>query len=308
MNPIFRNTLTALVIVSFIVSIGCKKETTPITPTAATASSNITTLKAFYTANGVQSQSFVINNSIGGTIIGVNGGKYFFPANFFLTPAKTVATGNVNIQLKEIFNPTNMLLSNMPTTSGNHGLLSEGEFYIHATQGGQQLEPAGTFAAHIPLIDSTYQALDSINVWNQDSGTWVPNYGSYISSLADSISVNGDSLNWENADCFYNSSSFYQVTLNATNAPNISQTAIYTFVNGHKAIWSTAYTSGTQFITPTDIPSGAPLTFIGICTAKDGTLYSFFYPYTNPGKNDVVNVTFTATTTSAFKAQMSALK
>ena len=290
---------------------GCKKDTPA--PTNATSPSNpqgITTLAAFYNTYGVQAQSFTVNNNTGATIVGAKGGKYFFPANFFQTQAKTSVSGNVTIQLKEIFTPANMLLSNMATTAGNRGLLSEGEFNVHATQGNQTLIPNGVFTAHLPVVDSTPQVVDSPAVWNFINNTWGNSYGSYAYNLGtapDSVCINSDSINWINADCFYPGVNYYQVTLNAPSSPNINQTAIYIYVNGHKAIWQTSYTGSNQFQTPGDIPAGAPLTIVGLCTAANGTVYSFFLPYTNPGNNDNVTVNFTATTAAAFTAQLSAL-
>lgn len=303
----------ALLATGLITAMGCKKDK-PTSPASSNpASSPINTLQAFYSAYGVQNQTFTVNNTTGGTITGANGGKYFFPANFFQTPAKVVVSGNVTVTLKEIFSPRNMVLSNMPTTTATRGLLSQGEFNITAKQGNQNLIANGNFAAHLPMIDTTPLAMDSEQVWNFNPVTWgwSNSYGSYAYSLGsnpDSIVINSDSIDWLNADCFYPNGPFYTIYPKVANSPDISQTAIYIFVNGHKAIWQAYYLSGTKFQTPGDIPQGAPLTIIGLAVSSDGTVYSSFTPYTNPGNNDTVNITLSATTAGAFSSQMAALK
>jgi len=308
MKPNFKTLAIGAVAFALTATISCKKDatTSPSTNTTPPGVTGATTLQAFYNANGVKAQSFVLNNSTGGTLKGANGGKYFFPANFFVNGANQAISGNVTVQLKEIFTPSNMILSNMATMAGNRGLLSGGEFNITATQNNQPLKAAAgvAFNAHLPA-DSLP---DTVAVWNFNNNTWGNSYGNYAYSLGpDTICINSDSINWINADFYYPNSSFYQLTINVPNAPNVSQTCIYVYVNGYKAIWESSFVSGTEFQTPTDIPAGAPLTIIGICTASDGTLYSFFYPYTNPGSNNTITPSFSATTVSAFTTQLKAL-
>jgi outer membrane protein assembly factor BamB len=310
MKPNIKTFLVGAGLLALSAVISCKKDATtaPSTNTNPTSPTGPTSLLAFHNANRVPVQSFTINNSTGATIKGANGGKYFIPAHFFVNSANQAISGNITVNLKEIFTPANMILSNMPTMAGNRGLLSDGEFNITANQNNQPLKAAvgAMFAAHLPLKADS--AVDSINVWNFNNNTWANSFGSYAYSIGpDSICINSDSINWLNGDYFYPNSAFYQLNINAPNAPNITQTCIYVYVNGHRAIWQSSFVSGTEFQTPTDIPAGAPLTIIGLCTASDGTLYSFFYPYTNPGSNDNITVNFTATTTSAFTAALQAL-
>lgn len=89
-------------------------------------------------------QTFTLDAGTGGEITGSQGTKVIFPANAFGLNGVAV-TGNVEVELIEIYDKATMLLNNMPTSgirpnSDEEALKSAGEFFIHAKQNGTDLE------------------------------------------------------------------------------------------------------------------------------------------------------------------------
>ena len=134
--------------------------------------------------------SFALNQPQ--TIRTAAGATLRFPANAFRRPdGLTLATGQAELRVRELYAVPDMLLADMPTTAANgQVLISGGEFVIQVWQGTSRLRlpaaPAPTGAAvglvltsPVPLagLDTTRMQL-----WNQpartfataiDSGGWV---------------------------------------------------------------------------------------------------------------------------------------
>jgi hypothetical protein len=90
-------------------------------------------------------QSFTLNSETGGDITGSEGTVIKFFSNSFKTLSGDAVTGTVDIELIEVYSRANMLLTDKPTTgkldNGDHAMLiSGGEFYVNATQNGNQLK------------------------------------------------------------------------------------------------------------------------------------------------------------------------
>jgi hypothetical protein len=89
-------------------------------------------------------QTFTIDASTGGTVTGTQGTEINIPPSA-LGLNGTPVSGNVEIQLIEIYSRGHMLLNNMPTNGKNANgeiemLKTGGEFYINAVQNGNNLE------------------------------------------------------------------------------------------------------------------------------------------------------------------------
>ncbi len=88
-------------------------------------------------------QSFTMDAGTGGTITGTEGTKITFPANAFMRNGNP-ATGNVEIELIEVYNRAGMLTMNKSSkgvrNNGDEEILqSGGELFINAKQNGDQL-------------------------------------------------------------------------------------------------------------------------------------------------------------------------
>ncbi len=89
-------------------------------------------------------QTFQIDASVGGTITGEQGTNVIIPANAIGLNGVAV-TGNIDVELIEIYDKASMVLQNMSTkgrkpNGDEEALKSAGEFFINAKQNGQQLE------------------------------------------------------------------------------------------------------------------------------------------------------------------------
>ncbi len=89
-------------------------------------------------------QTFQVDASAGGTITGAEGTKITFDPNSFAING-TPVTGNVDIQLIEVYDRANMVMKSMPTTGkrpngDEETLKSGGELFIKAKQGNNELE------------------------------------------------------------------------------------------------------------------------------------------------------------------------
>jgi hypothetical protein len=92
-------------------------------------------------------QEFTVNAATGGSITGKEGTVVQFFSNGFKKPNGETVTGDVKVELIELFSKADMLLKDMPTLGRKDGkiatLISGGEFYVNATQDGTQLVSAG---------------------------------------------------------------------------------------------------------------------------------------------------------------------
>lgn len=100
-------------------------------------------------------QTFTLDASLGGEINGTNGTILLFTPNSFLDQNGDPVSGEVTIELIEIYDKAKMLLTKMPTNGKRPNgdietLVSGGEFYVNASQEGQQLELANAFQLFAP--------------------------------------------------------------------------------------------------------------------------------------------------------------
>jgi len=90
-------------------------------------------------------QNFTLDADSGGSVEGEHGTKVTFNANSFVDADGNEVTGDVDIELIEILNRADMLLSDK-TTQGRQEdgsiatLVSGGEFYVNAKKEGEQLQ------------------------------------------------------------------------------------------------------------------------------------------------------------------------
>jgi hypothetical protein len=115
-------------------------------------------------------QEFTISAVDGGTVTGEQGTKITFYSNAFLTQQGTPVTGNVTIDLVEIFKKSDMLLTRKPTNGKKPDgtvitLISGGEFFVNATKDGAQLKLSSGFLLTAP-VDNTGGADDGMFIFN----------------------------------------------------------------------------------------------------------------------------------------------
>ena len=244
-----------------------------------------TTIQGFFEANGVQDQIFTIDASIGGSITGENGTIVTFPANALVDGSNTPVTGNVDVAIKEIFKPSQMILSNKPTnavsfSSENTFLLSEGETEVVVSQNGNEVQLASgmNYQVSVPSAGGLdpqmlpFSGVASDNegiVWNATSDVGAGN-GNGMSFVAAPASYIYDVFNtgWSNCDKFYNYPGTKTTNyINLTASPNISETTVFLVFeeNNLPAVvkFSTTYANGLQSYIDM-LPEGLSVTYVAI--------------------------------------------
>jgi hypothetical protein len=99
-------------------------------------------LRQFFNKNGAALQTYSAMAPGYIRITAAKGTTVSFPENAFVTMNNTPVSGEVMIEVKEIYTPADMILSNTPTTSNGLPLESGGAFFVQAMQNGQALKLA----------------------------------------------------------------------------------------------------------------------------------------------------------------------
>ncbi len=131
--------VTVILMAALIAIVGCKKDSTtsPSTTTTNSNTDNYSSMASFFAQNGVAMQTYTITGSAGGSFTTLQGTQVTIPPNVFYNNSLQVIKGTVTIYFKDIYQKSDMLLSDMPTNmSSGFPLKSGGEFFIKATSGG----------------------------------------------------------------------------------------------------------------------------------------------------------------------------
>ena len=321
----FSKTLLLTSIVAAITFAGCKKEDTPepTPPTPNPVAPSIASLNAFFTDNGAQSQFFTINSASTQTITGNRGTIVGFNANTFVTMSGAPVTGNVTIELKEIYDKKNMLLSNMPTNAElypggpKEPLISAGEFYVHATQGSAELKlgPGQTFSVFLPSATTPNPQMTLFDgAAELDTALWTPNVDSSTSIVLPSppapqgYFATCDSLDWGNADCFLNSPNYTNITMNISGTFDPQEIKAFVWYDNVNVLWSCwdAFNATAGTYSDNHVASGLPAHLI-VISVKDGVLYTAILGVTT-STNGVYNLTMTQSDETTFTNALTALQ
>jgi hypothetical protein len=196
----------ALVVIGLTTA--CKKEVIPTPPTNSS-----TDLKDFHSSKVNQlKQNFTVNATLGATIIGSRGTKVTILPNGLKWSNGQTVSGNVNIELVEIFDRGTMVLANKPTMgilpNGDLApLVSGGEYYLRITQNGQELSTTSGVFIEVPTfnLDAGMQLFDGI-IDGNDNLTWdltTDTINFNQDSLGTTYAFFDDSWGWTNVDRFY---------------------------------------------------------------------------------------------------------
>jgi hypothetical protein len=287
-----KSTIFLAIICAMLFS--CKKHGEDQTTPASDKSS-------FFTKNTKQSQTFTVDvSNDNASITAAEGTMILIPKDAFLLPNGQPVNGPVTIEIKEIMNVNDMILSGITSASNGQILESGGEIFINATAQGQQLiiDPDTAIVIGVPK-DSTNQEMqlfvgegqgdnfnwqpvrqDSVGMKGQGQGGTVDftqfflyedffctcyNATSYFTSIK--------TLGWQNIDCFYGNSSTIKNI--AVSSPGFDKTNSSLFVilkNKNSAInvyADLAYHNGYYDLS---LPDNEPITVVAIGN-KDGKYY-----------------------------------
>jgi hypothetical protein len=297
----------AILALLIIIISSCQKEVSAVKEDVPAS------LSALFTKNRTEAQqSATVSGLLGGTIQGTKGAKFKIGPNSFVLKNGAPITGEVKLEILEVYTPVDMILSNLPTMSNGQPLESGGEFLVRASYNGQEaiLAPGRTIAINLPGDN-----LDGMQVFNgqlnaDSTVNWVLNTGptgvwrdSLGSPGANAYTLFSDSVNWINCDKFLNEPRI-SCSFTPVDCPSADSTNIYVHFTGRNSVVNVFNFTTQQF--QSDLLIAAPVTLVGICIWQ-GKLYASITPATL-GNNITYNVIFTATTEDKLKEQLNKLQ
>ena len=272
----------------------------------------------FLKQNAPVMQTYVVSGSSGGIFISPQGTKITIPPNAFINSSNSKPiTGDVSIQFKDLYKKSDMLLSDMPTsTYDGYPLKSGGEFFINATSNTSPLviapgkkiniEQPAALTGGIDTINImqpfAFALLDTGSVW-QLSPTDSVNYS--INNYIFSLNQLNSPSNWLNCDnsSYFNNFPQTQLMLIPNDAIDVFHTRVYLVFKNISTVVP-VWDNGVNFPYPYS-PIGLDITLVA-AGVKDGKLYSSFVPI-NITANKTVNFSLNLTTIEDFKSQLNAL-
>ena len=152
-----------IIVVALLFSalLSCKKKTDinydfPPKPERKAAIENENKLAEIFAENAVKGETFTVDAATGGIFNTSKGSSYIIPPNIFVFKDGTPVTGNVDLNIKEITTPAEMILADKPTVTKDGSILqSFGEFKVTASQ-----------KAVPVIIDARQKATINVNVRN----------------------------------------------------------------------------------------------------------------------------------------------
>ncbi|MBX2829091.1 MAG: hypothetical protein KTR22_13075 [Flavobacteriaceae bacterium] len=165
-------------------------------------------------------QTFTVDADFGGTVVGNQGTNIVFGPNAFVDGDGSPITGNVTIQLLEVYGKGDMALKRIATNGKNSDgdietLISGGEFFVRADKNGQEVFPANNFQVFVPSetfdpdmrlfsAEGGCDTLDCEVVWEEDEeqvmqGEGMGPDGTYVTGYAGFR----EEFGWTNLDKWY---------------------------------------------------------------------------------------------------------
>lgn len=242
---------TGLLLLGVICLASCNKDEEASAPAAEYRPSNGVWYLNRSKAEARLTQSFIATAGTGViTLTSVKGVTITLNGNA-LTKNGNPVTGSIDIKFIELFDKGSMLATNKPTMgvmpNGDKGMLiSGGEFYINATQGGVQLATTAPIQLNVPSalsgdpIDNTMvlwsgDTADADNLaWKRDIATPVGGgQGGAVGFNQTGYTASFGNFGWTNIDRFYNDPRpKTQILASVPSGYNNTNSSIYLSVDG----------------------------------------------------------------------------
>ena len=241
------NTFAFLVLASIALT-SCSKDDNNQTPVPTAAAFNAIRENAL---DGI-TQTFTLDASAGATTFTSVKGVQLTINGSCLTKNGNPVTGNVTIEYKEIFDAGSMLVTDKTTMgklpNGDMTLIvSGGEFYVNATQGGTELDITCNFQLIIPstltggaqagmqLWDGTIDVDGNIDWEKQAANPGTGQGGVFVEGTAPNAPYYAffNAFGWTNVDRFYSDPRPKTIILaEAPSSYNYDNSAIYLHYDG----------------------------------------------------------------------------
>lgn len=281
-NNCMKQTLFALLALSML-AVSCQKELSSTRKSNNLGSDPLATWAAAQPAP----HKFTVQAGTQNMIAGAKGTRVVFPANAFVTQSGAPVSGAVNIEFKELYEVWEMVLNNKFTQVGRTPIESGGEFFLRATQNGQELKvaPGVSLTAVLP----TRNPLPDMQVFTgsrfDSAGQSIFSWQLAANPAANSVTLGQDTLgvrsyimqfnelNWINCDRFLDEP-IHETTARIANHVSGEKPTVLLHLTGRKSImWIWNAGDG---VYKNLAPLGAA-TFIAFVN-RDGQLHATFQP------------------------------
>lgn len=223
-----KNTTKAVLLFAAATLIGysCRKQENRVVSTPA-ASTSTHTIGEIFSALKPAPQKMTVQAGTATVLYGRAGTRLgFYPNSFKDASGNIITSGDIAIELVEMYKPGDMIANCASTVCGNSLLSSTGQVYIKATKDGKEVfankysigfRQSAESSQPMQLFYSGNISPDSITTWNVDDsfsraiGEWVkstardttlvPGYGTVISIIYKFDSCTN--FYWVNSDVFY---------------------------------------------------------------------------------------------------------
>jgi len=261
------------------------------------------------------SKTVTLDATTGGSFRGLKGTRFVFPPNAFRTASGANVTGNVQIEVREMLDHSDMIFSKALPVSNNSPLISGGEVWVNATQNGQKLSMKNNthFWANIPYDGNNGNNMGLfLGQPANDTTVTVVNWFSVDSSGAggivvgnDTLSIFSDSTGFCNADQFMTNPNYQAFTVNVTGVTGVTASNImgYAVYDGYNSMWTLGGYAGSGFAA-THIPN-IPVHFV-VFAVVNGNFYGGIAAAT-PSNGNTYTVNLSQVTPASFATQVDAL-
>jgi hypothetical protein len=262
----------------------CQKEADQI-DCATPAAGPTNALQAVTAKYGVPTQLFRFDNDQTQFISSRDGASiYFDKQSFQYLDGRTLpAHAQIQLELREVLQKSDMILSATPTVSDGRPIESRGEYYLKATHNGARLglRPGSRLNLITPIARTP--ALTGMQLFFGSDKTgnfnWIPagaNNPSEIQTVAriDSsfyhVILANDTLGWLNCDRFMSATNTTTVQVVAA-APDVTagNTLVYFVFRNLNAVMPVRLESGTNRFSAANMPEGEPITAVVIRWVND---------------------------------------
>jgi hypothetical protein len=206
----------ASLLLGTLLLLGCQKDDITFTPQESGV-----VLQSFLQRNSAPTQTFTFDLGTAQYLTTQRGTTIRLPANAFLRPDGSRATGTAELRVREFYTAYDMLLADRPTSDKNFTYLaSGGEFMLQVWQGSTRLRLPATAAANSPggvIVRSRWpDTADTVRTtgltaWGLalPAATWTNTSIPIVASgSADSLRFSAafplDTVSWWSIDCYWN--------------------------------------------------------------------------------------------------------
>lgn len=251
-------TLIKLIVLFAILTItfsSCEKDEEP----NPTQEETYTTLNQFFELKSPSPEIFNIIAENGASFTTNKGTNVTVPANAFINSSGQIVIGAVDIKLKEVFSNADMVFSGIFPISNGFALNSGGEFFIQASQDGDNLSiKDGVFIEiEIPAqaIDNNMALFFAGPIEEPDFLNWVEandileepdsqnditsNSSFTFNSVDNSYEISLDFLGWGNIDAFDYTVSYFDCVFNLIGIEGLddSNTTAFAIFKDNNTVW-----------------------------------------------------------------------